>query len=86
MSYMPGIRYFEGSSLVGLKWEERGLRVLWETQHIPGYAAGYQLVSDPGGEARLQLFFAEMENASLLQFWNKPAATLHRFVLSVRAD
>lgn len=83
--YMPNIRYFEGSSLAGLKWEERGLRVLWETQRIPGYVAGYQLLPDPAGASRLQLFFAESENASLLQFWSSASTILHRFVLSVRA-
>lgn len=83
--YMPNIRYFEGSSLAGLKWEERGLRVLWETQRIPGYVAGYQLLPDPVDPSRLQLFFAESENASLLQFWSNANTLLHRFVLSVRA-
>lgn len=84
--YMPSLRYFDGSSLAGLKWEERGLRVLWETQRIPGYVAGYQFMPDSRGAAQLQLFFAETENASLLQFWSTPATTLHRFVLSVHAD
>ena len=84
--YMPSLRYFDGSSLAGLKWEERGLRLLWETQRIPGYAAGYQFMPDTSGASRLQLFFAETENASLLQFWSTAATTLHRFVVSVLAE
>lgn len=82
--YLPSIRYFEGSSLAGLKWEERGLRVLWETQRIPGYVAGYQIMPGLMDNAQVQLFFAEADNASLFQFWSSAATSLHRFVLSVR--
>lgn len=81
--YLPNIRYFDGSSLAGLKWEERGLRVLWETQRISGYVAGYQLLPVQGEESRLELFFAETENTYPFLFWSTPTTSIHRFVLAV---
>lgn len=86
MPYLPGIRYFDGSSLAALKWEERGLRVLWETQRMPGYVAGYRLLPIAGEAGRLQLLFAETEEAYPFQFWGTPTAVIHRFVLSVHGN
>lgn len=84
VSYLPGIRYFDGGSLAALKWEERGLRILWETQRMPGYIAGYRLLPVTDEAARLQLLFAEAEEAYPFQFWGTPTAVIHRFVLAVR--
>ena len=82
--YIPSIRYFEGASLAGLKWEDQGLRLLWETRPLSGYAAGYQTRGLSGKEGRMQLFLAEVVDAPLFQFWSSPKTVLHRFVLEGR--
>lgn len=86
VAYLPGIRYFDGGSLAALKWEGSGLRILWETQRLPGYIAGYRLLPVAGETTLLHLLFAEAEEAYPFQFWGTPTAVIHRFVLSVDGD
>ena len=82
--FLPGIRYFDGSSLAGLKWEDGMMRTVWETRQIAGYIAGYQLILEPGETRRFQLFFAETTSPSVFQFWTSPQTSLNRFVLAPR--
>ena len=64
-------RYFEGSSIVALGWQDDRLVPLWETHKLPDYLIDSQLlVSDNDGtDASLKLFFALGDNNHFFGFW-----------------
>ena len=78
---MPNLRYFEGSSIAALKWENGGLTTLWETRKIPGYAVNYQILPPKKGDRQFQLIFAEGESSSPFVFWHSPAAFINSYSL-----
>ena len=81
--YMPNLRYFEGSSLSGLKWEKGGLIPLWQTKKIPYYVTNYQIAGAGKGSDEYRIFFAEAETSYPFVFWNSPSAFLNSYTLRV---
>ena len=85
LDFLPGFRYFDGSTIAGLKWDGHGMRVLWETRRHPGYTIAYQAVPDAAG-SQLELFFAAEDSSSFFGFLLSPDTSLHRLVLAVDGE
>ena len=83
VTFMPNLRYFDGSSLSAYKWQSGALTRLWETKKIPGYIANYQLIP-PGKQGdQYQILFAEAQTSYPFVFWNSAATFLNSYTLRV---
>ena len=86
VSLFPNLRYFKRSSVAALKWEESGLRVLWETKEGTRYIPGYQVLPLANKKNEIQILFAETENPYPFQFWSSATSNLYRYQLKVNGE
>jgi len=84
VKFMPNLRYFDGSSIAGLKWEKGALTTLWETKKKPGYVVNYQMIAPQKGARQFQLLFAEGETSYPFIFWQASSAFMNSYTLEVR--
>ena len=84
VKFMPNLRYFDGSTMAGLKWVKGALTTLWETKKIPGYVVNYQMLAPQKGSRQFQLLFAEGETSYPFVFWQAPSAFMNSYTLQVR--
>jgi hypothetical protein len=83
--FVPNLRYFDGSSLSALKWQDGTLKPLWETKKIPGYITNYQVSPQKKTNNQYQILFAEVENSYPFVFWGTAATVLNSYTLQVNA-
>lgn len=80
---MPNLRYFEGSSITALKWNQGAFAPLWETRKIPGYTVNYQVLQAKGENRQYQLIFAEAEKSYPFLFWRSSSLNLNSHILRI---
>lgn len=82
--YMKQYRYFAGSSIIALGWQDKRLVPLWETHKLPDYLINSQLlVSDNNGtDTSLKLFFGLGQNNHSFAFWQERGARLVFYEIS----
>ncbi len=83
--FMPNLRYFDGSSLSALTWQNDTLKPLWETKKIPGYITNYQVSRQERTGNQYQIVFAEVENSYPFVFWRTASTVLNSYTLQVNA-
>lgn len=81
---MPNLRYFDGASIVALKWEWGGLTPLWETRKIPGYIVNCQFSDTDIHSDHFTVYFAESGTSYPFAFWQSPASYINSYTLRVR--
>ncbi len=86
--FMPRLRYFDGSSIMALKWENTELVPLWETGRLPGYVVNYQIVQNntENKDNQFTLLFTEAESSYSFAFWQRDSATLNSYTLKVKPN
>lgn len=84
VTFMPNLRYFDGSSLAAFKWERFSLVRLWETKKIPGYIANYQVVNGGSGSSEYQILFTEAQTSYPFVFWQSATTHLNSYTLRVK--
>lgn len=85
VTFMPNLRYFEGSSLAAFKWDRASLVRLWETKKIPGYITNYQVLGADKGSPEYRVFFAETDTSYPFVFWQSSSTYLNSYTLRVSA-
>jgi TolB-like protein len=83
VSFMPNLRYFDGSSLAAYTWKDGALNRLWETKKIPAYITNYQCTRTQRDSGQYQIIFAEAESSYPFVFWNAPTTYLNSYTLRV---
>ncbi len=81
VKYFKRYRYFEGSSIAALSWQQGKLIPLWETKKLPDYTVACQVVTpktDATAEkvGTFQLFFAQGQNNYSFGFWKTRTSSL----------
>ena len=84
VTFMPNLRYFDGSSLAAFKWDRFSLVRLWETKKIPGYITNYQVANADKGSMEFRVLFAEAETSYPFVFWQSAATYLNSYTLRVK--
>lgn len=84
VSFMPNLRYFDGSSLAAFKWDRFSLVRIWETKKIPGYITNYQVVKGDKGSTEFRVIFAEAETSYPFVFWQSASTYLNSYTLKVK--
>ncbi len=91
LSYFNRLRYFKGSTIIALTWNENGLVPLWETKKMNNYAVDYQLLQagkkqkeNPDVEVKASLYFIEDLNSHPLQFLSANSCRIHLYELGRR--
>jgi len=85
VTFMPNLRYFDGSSLSAFKWQGGAMTRLWETKKIPGYITNYQLVRSGKKSDQYQVLFAEAQTSYPFVFWNSAATFLNSYTLQMNS-
>ena len=85
VTFMPNLRYFDGSSLSAFKWQGGAMTRLWETKKIPGYITNYQFVRPGKKGDQYQVLFAEAQTSYPFVFWNASAVYLNSYTLRVNS-
>jgi len=85
VSFMPNLRYFDGSSLAAYTWVNSGLTRLWETKKIPAYITNYQYAGTQRENGHYQVVFAEAASSYPFVFWNAPTTFLNSYTVRVNA-
>ncbi len=85
VTFMPRLRYFEGSSIAALKWEENALTPLWETQKIAGYTVNSQIINSVSQQPdnQFELLFAEGNTSYPFAFWQVNSTVLHTYTIKL---
>ena len=83
VTFMPNLRYFDGSSLAAFKWDRFGLVRIWETKKIPSYITNYQVVNADKGSMEFRVLFAEAETNYPFVFWSSASTYLNSYTLRV---
>ena len=83
VTFMPNLRYFDGSSLAAFKWERFSLVRIWETKKIPGYITNYQVANADKGSMEFRVLFAEAETNYPFVFWSSASTYLNSYTLRV---
>ena len=88
MPYLKKMQYFEGSSIAGLSWKDGRMYTLWETGKLPGYTAGYQVVSTGSltEDGRIRLYFSQSPESYPMFFFGSKACTIHLYELGKKAS
>lgn len=81
VKYFKRYRYFEGSSIAALSWNDGKLIPLWETKKIPDYTVSCQVMLHEGGAEGqgtdgFRLFFAQGQNNYSFGFWQSRSSSL----------
>jgi hypothetical protein len=84
VTFMPNLRYFDGSSLAAYRWQNGALQRLWETKKIPGYITNYQVTGDPQGSNSYRVYFAATESNYPFVFWKSSSSSLNCYTLRVK--
>ncbi len=84
VKFMPRLRYFDGSTITAMGWENDKLKPLWETQKLGGYVINTQIISPQDGS--YQLIFGEAETSYPFVFWNASALTLNNYTFEKTTD
>lgn len=84
IKYLKRYRFFEGSSIVALNWQQGRLVPLWETKKLPEYTVAYHVVTLPVDKTskkagRFRLFFAQGQNNYSLGFWKTRSSSLFMY-------
>ena len=86
VKFINRLRYFEGSSINALKWENGQMTTLWETRKIPGYTTDYQVVYKDGQPNQIQLFFMENDNSYPFFFWESEESVIHLYEMGRKTE
>ena len=84
VTFMPNLRYFDGSSLAAFKWDRFSLVRIWETKKIPGYITNYQVANANKGSMEFRVLFAEAETNYPFVFWSSASTFLNSYTLRVK--
>ncbi len=84
VKYFKRYRYFEGSSIVALSYQQEKLVPLWETKKLPDYTVACQVVTPQGAatgekEKKFRLFFAQGQNNFSFGFWQTRSSSLFMY-------
>jgi len=87
--YFKRYRYFEGSSIVALNYQQGKLVPLWETKKLPDYTVSCQVVTPQvaeKGEKRgnFRLFFAQGRNNYSFGFWQTRSSSLFMYEIGMK--
>lgn len=70
VEFFRNFRYFEGTSVAVLGWDDSRMNMLWESGRQPGYTVDYQVRRAAGQPGRFRLVLAEGDdNGNPLYFW-----------------
>lgn len=81
--FMANLRYFDGGSLVAMKWQNSGLTRLWETRKLTNTLVNYQVSPVRGRSGEYSIYFAEMETSYPFVFWSSPSTYLDMYTVRV---
>jgi TolB-like protein len=88
IKYLTRYRYFEGSSIAALSWQQDRLVPVWETKKLPEYTVACQIVTpldDVGkGKERFRLFFAQGQNNYSFGFWQTRSTSLFMYEIGLK--
>ncbi len=84
VKYFKRYRYFEGSSIVALNYQQGKLVPLWETKKLPDYTVACQVVTPQEAEkgkkeGSFRLFFAQGQNNYSFGFWQTRSSSLFMY-------
>jgi len=88
IKYLQRYRYFEGSSIIALSWQQERLVPVWETKKLPEYTVACQVVTPSadmgkGNEERFRLFFAQGQNNYSFGFWKTRSSSLFMYEIGL---
>ncbi len=86
VKYFNRLRYFEGSSISALKWEDSEMTTLWETRKIPAYTTDYQVTRKNNQQGQIQLFFIESDSSYPFFFWESAESVIHLYEMGRESD
>ena len=88
VKYLKQYRYFEGSSMAALSWQQERLVPLWETKKLPEYTIACQVVplgpeKRKGTKGDFRLFFAQGQNNYSFGFWQTKSTSLFMYEIGL---
>ncbi len=86
IKYFKRYRYFEGSTIAALSWQQGALVPLWESKKLPEYTVNSQVVmpemrKGQNNDGRFRLFFAQGQNNYSFGFWQTRSTSLFMYEL-----
>jgi len=89
VKYFKRYRYFEGSSIAALSWQQERLIPVWETKMLPEYTVACQVVTPPddqgeGKKERFRLVFAQGQNNYSFGFWQTKSSSLFVYEIETK--